>query len=184
MRGLTLYEQVETDQPGTPARVHTFPHRGDLEALRHDVRAAKVQADFVALSIHWGIHFVPSEIADYQRDVAHAAIDDGADAILGHHPHILKGIEVYKGRPIFYSLGNFAIEQPQAFDPGILQSQSFKDLCALNPTMDPMAVMVGPPDGLKTMIARLEITKAPAAARRFPARPDQPTVGAGTAGVR
>lgn len=94
MRALTAYTPVETDQPGTSARVHTFPDRADLAALRADVRAAKRQADIVAVSIHWGIHFVPSEIADYQRDVAHAAIDDGADVILGHHPHILKGIEI------------------------------------------------------------------------------------------
>lgn len=157
MRALTHYEQIEHDQPGTPARVHTFPDRADLAALRADVRAAKAQADIVAVSIHWGIHFVPSEIADYQRDVAHAAIDDGADMILGHHPHILKGIEIYRGRPIFYSQGNFAIEQPQAFDPLILQSQSFRDLMALNPGIDPTRLHVGPPDGQKSMIARLEI---------------------------
>ena len=157
MRALTAYVQVETDQPGTPARVHTFPDRADLAALRADVRAAKARADVVAVSIHWGVHFVPSEIADYQRDVAHAAIDDGADMILGHHPHILKGIEVYKGRPIFYSLGNFAIEQPQAFDPAILRSSSFRDLMALNPEIDPSRLHVGPPDGQKSLIARLEI---------------------------
>jgi poly-gamma-glutamate synthesis protein (capsule biosynthesis protein) len=157
MRAITAYAQVETDQPGTPARVHTFPDRADLKALRADVRAARARADIVAVSIHWGIHFVPSEIADYQRDVAHAAIDDGADVILGHHPHILKGIEVYKGRPIFYSLGNFAIEQPQAFDPAILRSASFRDLMALNPDIDPGRLHVGPPDGQKSMIARLEI---------------------------
>jgi poly-gamma-glutamate synthesis protein (capsule biosynthesis protein) len=155
MRAITAYEQIETDQPGTPARVHTFPDRADLRALRADVRAARAAADVVVVSVHWGIHFVPAEIADYQRDIAWAAIDDGADAILGHHPHILKGVEIYKGRPIFYSLGNFAIEQPQAFDPTILDSPSFKDLMALNPGMDPMQAFVCPPDSRKTMIAKL-----------------------------
>ena len=157
MRALTLYEQVETDQPGTPARVHTFPNRDDLKALREDVRKARAQADVVALSIHWGIHFVPGEIAGYQRDVAYAAIDDGADVILGHHPHILKGIEVYKGRPIFYSLGNFAIEQPQAFDETILESRSFQELRALNPLFDPKRAFISPPDSQKTIIAKLTI---------------------------
>ena len=66
------------------------------------------QVDIVALSIHWGIHFIPAVLADYQREVAHAAIDAGADVILGHHTHILKPIEVYKGKVIFYSLANFA----------------------------------------------------------------------------
>lgn len=157
MRAITAYEQVETDQPGTPARVHTFPNREDLAALRADVRAAKAQADIVALSIHWGVHFVRSEIADYQRDVAHAAIDNGADVVLGHHPHLLKGIEVYKGRPIFYSLGNFAIEQPQAFNPKILESGSFAHLRALNPTIDPLRVFVGPPESQMSLIAKLTL---------------------------
>ena len=157
MRALTLYEQVETDQPGTPARIHTFPNRDDLKALREDVRKAKAVADVVALSIHWGIHFVPGQIAGYQRDVAYAAIDDGADVILGHHPHILKGIEIYKGRPIFYSLGNFAIEQPQAFDETILRSRSFQELRALNPDFDPGRAFISPPDSQKTIIAKLTI---------------------------
>jgi poly-gamma-glutamate capsule biosynthesis protein CapA/YwtB (metallophosphatase superfamily) len=167
MRAITAYEPIEPDQPGTPARVHTFPHRADLAALRADVRAAKEMADVVLVSIHWGIHFVPAEIADYQRDVSYAAIDDGADAILGHHPHILKGVEIHKGRPIFYSLGNFAIEQPQAFDPTILQSQSFKDLMALNPGIDPMKAFVCPPDSKKTMIARLTFEDARLARAAF-----------------
>jgi poly-gamma-glutamate synthesis protein (capsule biosynthesis protein) len=157
MRALTLYQQVEVDQPGTPAKVHTYPDRADLTALRADVRRAKQEADLVAVSLHWGIHFVPSEIADYQRDVAHAAIDDGACAVLGHHPHILKGVEIYKGAPIFYSLGNFAIEQPQAFDPSILNSSSFKELMELNPNIDPMRMFVGPPDSQKTLVAKLTV---------------------------
>ncbi len=50
-------------------------------------------------------------LADYQRYYAHFAIDAGADLILGHHTHILKPIEIYKGKAIFYSLGNFAMEE-------------------------------------------------------------------------
>jgi poly-gamma-glutamate synthesis protein (capsule biosynthesis protein) len=157
MRALTTYTQIETDQPGTPAHIDTWAHREDLEALRADIRIAKSKADIVAVSMHWGIHFVPSEIATYQREVAHAAIDAGADVILGHHPHILKGIEFYKERPIFYSLANFAIEQPQAFDPTILQTASFKHLMSLNPGMDPTQMFVCPPDSRKSIIAKLTI---------------------------
>ena len=62
------------------------------------------------MSIHWGVHLIPAVIAMYQYEVGHAAIDAGADLILGHHPHILKGIEIYKGNPIFFSIGNFAFE--------------------------------------------------------------------------
>src|SRR5437870_4072981 len=82
------------DQPGTPARVQTFAHRDDLADLVEDVRREKQGGRFVIVSVHWGIHFIPAVIADYQRDVAHAAIDAGADAVVGHHAHILKGVEI------------------------------------------------------------------------------------------
>ena len=135
MRAHTLYEQIEHDQPGTPARIHTFPHREDLQALVDDIRAAKAKADIVAVSLHWGIHFVPAVLADYQRDVAHAAIDAGADMILGHHAHILKGVEVYLGKPIFYSLCNFATDL--RMDKAHAESKSFKEIQTLNPNWIP-----------------------------------------------
>lgn len=78
MRAHTLYEQIEHDQPGTPARIHTFAHREDLAALEADIRAAKATADVVIVSLHWGIHFVRAVIADYQREVARAAVAAGA----------------------------------------------------------------------------------------------------------
>lgn len=111
-RGHTLYEQIEHDQPGTPCRVRSFAHRDDKAKMLEDIRAARAQADIVAVSMHWGIHFTEAEIAEYQFEYAHDAIDAGADVILGHHAHILKPIEVYKGKVIFYSLGNFAMEDP------------------------------------------------------------------------
>lgn len=111
LRALTLYEPWDF-QPGTPPRIRTFVNDRDVEAMREDIRAARAEADVVVLSIHWGVHFVPVVIADYQRAAAHAAIDAGADLILGHHAHLLKGIEVYKGKVIFYSLGNWAIDVP------------------------------------------------------------------------
>jgi poly-gamma-glutamate capsule biosynthesis protein CapA/YwtB (metallophosphatase superfamily) len=134
LRAHTVYEQIERDQPGTPARISTFADRSDLAALLDDIRAARAAADVVLLSLHWGIHMVPTVLADYQIEVAHAAIEAGTDAIFGHHPHLLKGIEFHRGRPIFYSLGNFAIEQPQVWDPAIAGSASFRNLVSLNPT--------------------------------------------------
>jgi len=133
LRAHTAYQQIEPDQPGTAARIRTFADRDDLEALLEGIRAAREQAHRVLLSVHWGIHMVPASIADYQIEIAHRAIDAGADAILGHHPHLLKGVEFYRGRPIFYSLGNFAIEQPHIWSPAIVRSASFKHLVSLNP---------------------------------------------------
>jgi poly-gamma-glutamate synthesis protein (capsule biosynthesis protein) len=109
VRASTSYEQVDW-QPGTPPKIITSAFSNDLSAMVDDIRKAKEQADVVIMSIHWGVHLIPAVIAMYQFEVGHTAIDAGADLILGHHPHILKGIEVYKGKPIFYSIGNFAFE--------------------------------------------------------------------------
>jgi poly-gamma-glutamate synthesis protein (capsule biosynthesis protein) len=126
LRAHTVFEQIETDQPGTPALIETFAFRGDLEAMKADIAKARANADVVIVSMHFGIHFVPVKLADYQIELAHAAIDAGADMIIGHHPHILKGVEVYRGRPILYSLGNFAMDLPMT--PELAASKSFKNL--------------------------------------------------------
>ena len=75
-------------------------------ALRADVARARDVADIVLVALHKGIVHVPARLAPYERPLAHAAIDAGADAVLGHHAHIVKGIEFYRGRPIFHGLGN------------------------------------------------------------------------------
>jgi len=61
----------------------------------------------VILTLHWGLRHVPKTICTYQPPVAHAAIDAGADLIIGHHAHSIKAVEVYKGKVCFYSIGNF-----------------------------------------------------------------------------
>jgi len=108
-RGLNAYEAEEPDQPGTHIKTYTFPHPRDLQYMIEDIKKAKANADIVVVSIHWGIHVTRAVLADYQRYYAHFAIDAGADIILGHHAHTLKPIEVYKGKAIFYSLGNAAL---------------------------------------------------------------------------
>jgi poly-gamma-glutamate capsule biosynthesis protein CapA/YwtB (metallophosphatase superfamily) len=135
MRAHTVYEQIEHDQPGTPARVHTYSHREDLEALLATIRETRQKADVVVLSHHAGIHFVPAVIPDYQKEVAYAAIDAGADLVLGSHAHILKGIEIYKGKTIAYSMANFAIDLHM--DEAHAQSKGFKEIQKLNPNWVP-----------------------------------------------
>jgi len=108
LRASTFYEQVDRN-PGSPPRIITLTNKDDLAAMIDDIAKTKSSADVVIISMHWGVHYVPALIAMYQREIAHAAIDAGADLILGHHPHIVKGIETYKGKVIFYSLGNFVM---------------------------------------------------------------------------
>ncbi|MEG4286181.1 CapA family protein [Microcoleus sp. A006_D1] len=74
--------------------------------VAEDIRALRGQVDWIVVNYHWGV-----ELADYpgdwQIDLARFTIDQGADLVVGHHPHVLQGAEIYKGRPIVYSLGNF-----------------------------------------------------------------------------
>jgi poly-gamma-glutamate synthesis protein (capsule biosynthesis protein) len=97
-------------QPATPPLIISITKKEDLAALVEAVSKLKSQVDVVVLCMHWGQHLLPAIIPDYCFEIAHAAIDAGADIILGSHTHILKGIEMYKGKPVFYSLANFALE--------------------------------------------------------------------------
>jgi poly-gamma-glutamate capsule biosynthesis protein CapA/YwtB (metallophosphatase superfamily) len=108
LRARTFYEQVDW-QAGTSPRIVTLADDADLAALADDVRRLRERADVVIVSVHWGIHFEPGTIAGYQYQAAHAAIDAGADAVLGHHAHVIKGIEFYRGKPVCYSLGNVTL---------------------------------------------------------------------------
>lgn len=159
LRGLTIYEQIEHDQPGTPARIHSFPLQEDLDRLTAEIRAIRGQVDLVFVSVHWGIHFVPAVIAQYQRIAAHAIIDAGADMILGHHTHILKPMEVYKGKAIIYSMANFALEPPAAFaeDLDLCNSPRHKELQELNPEWKKKPEKPMPTDCYKSLLLKTEI---------------------------
>lgn len=156
MRAHTVYEPIEHDQPGTPCRIHTFPYREDMENMITDVEGLRSQVDILIFSIHWGIHFIPAVLAEYQRDIAHAAIDAGADIILGHHAHILKPAEVYHGKVIFYSLANFALDPPQAFDEHLNEKASHKQMVSLNPSWENNGRNM-PDDSYKTILCRCTI---------------------------
>jgi poly-gamma-glutamate capsule biosynthesis protein CapA/YwtB (metallophosphatase superfamily) len=78
----------------------------DPELIVEDVRVARERAALVFVLLHWGFENQPN-VHPKQTEIAHLLINAGADAIIGHHPHVPHGIEVYKERPILYSLGNF-----------------------------------------------------------------------------
>ncbi len=69
------------------------------------IKAAKAKADYVIVSFHWGIEYTGNADQD-QRRLAHQAIDAGADLVLGHHPHVIQGLELYHGKLIAYSMGD------------------------------------------------------------------------------
>ena len=80
---------------------------GYAKSVGKDITEASASADMVIVAFHWGGEKleVPRE---YQRELAHLAIDSGARIVIGHHPHVLQGVEYYRDGVIFYSLGNFA----------------------------------------------------------------------------
>jgi poly-gamma-glutamate synthesis protein (capsule biosynthesis protein) len=111
LRAHTYYQSIDY-QAGVPPRTVTVPYEEDLENMVADIRAARQSANAVVLSLHWGIHFIPRMIADYQTIVAKAAFAAGADLILGHHAHVPKAVAVFDGKVCFYSLSNFIMSAP------------------------------------------------------------------------
>lgn len=74
------------------------------------IHRLKSENDFVVVDIHWGTEYSLIE-TDEQTAIAHGLVDNGADIIFGHHPHVIEPVRVYKGKAIFYSLGNFVFDQ-------------------------------------------------------------------------
>lgn len=93
------------NRPGLPPVILTWADAESLKAFTDDVTALKAKTDFVVASCHWGLH---QDVLDYMPQIAHAAIDAGADVVIGHGPHYSLPVEVYKGRPIYYGLGSFS----------------------------------------------------------------------------
>ncbi len=78
----------------------------DPTLLLEDIKTASDNSDYVVVYLHWGIE--RAELPkDYQHSLAKQYIDAGADLVIGSHPHVLQGVEYYKGKPIVYSLGNY-----------------------------------------------------------------------------
>ena len=76
------------------------------EILAEDIAAVRAQADLVLVALHKGIVHTPARLAPYERAISRLAIEAGADAVIGHHAHIVRGIEFHRGKPIFHGLGN------------------------------------------------------------------------------
>ncbi len=111
IRGHTAYHvpmqggHPPPNRPGVPPRVVTWADPEDLKGLAADIAALRQEADVVVASFHWGLH---REVLRYMTEIAHAAIDAGADLVIGHGPHYSLPVEVYRNRPIFYGLGSFS----------------------------------------------------------------------------
>ncbi|WP_410608429.1 CapA family protein [Amycolatopsis sp. lyj-109] len=104
--------------PGRPPLVRTMPVPEHLDRLGADIERAKSDHDHVVVSMHWGLP--GAELTEYQVTYGRAAIDAGADLVAGHGPRTIQAVEVYRGRPILYSLGNLVADRPDGLLAGCM----------------------------------------------------------------
>ncbi len=106
----TAYKPLVTEtktltRPGNPPEIITWCETSSMQAYQDDLAAARKQCDVLIASNHWGCGY---DVLQYMEELGRAAIDAGADVVMGHGPHFPLPVEVYKGKPIFYSLGSFS----------------------------------------------------------------------------
>jgi poly-gamma-glutamate synthesis protein (capsule biosynthesis protein) len=90
--------------------LHETWERTDETQLREALNALSDESDMQIAFVHWGTEY-DLKHSNIQAEIAQSLIDGGADAVIGHHPHVIQEIDIYNGKPIFYSLGNFIFDQ-------------------------------------------------------------------------
>jgi len=162
---LTHHEPSPRATPGLPAAIYTFSEPDSMAQMQQDIRALRPQCDILLVALHKGMVHTHAEIQMYERPLAHAAIDAGADAVIGHHAHILRGVEVYKGKPIYHNLGNFVCVTHALTPSGDNDSverlrwiEQRKKLFGFTPDPE-MPFYAFNPESRKTMLAKMIVTK-------------------------
>ncbi len=126
--------------PSTAGSNQMSPNR-----VRDDVAAARaLGADLVIVFPHWGTEYTATATA-YQRSLAHAAIDAGADLVVGNHPHWAGAVELYKGKPTFYALGDFVfnIDRSEQTEEGITLELTYSGTRLVQAWMHPYLILDG-----------------------------------------
>jgi len=134
-----------------------------LASMTEDIADGRARADVVVVALHKGIVHTPARLAPYERPLAHAAIDAGCDIVLGHHAHIVRGIELYRGKPVFHGLGNGCVVtralSPDTADPArAAWARRRRGLFGFEP--DP-AYTLAPfhPEAVNAMLARVRLSE-------------------------
>ena len=133
MTARTAYEPPLrfVENPGRPPKVITWVLPDSKARLADCIARARGAADYVICSFHWGVSEGHVPLTDYQVELGHHAVDCGADLVFGHHPHLLQGIELYKKKPIIYSLGNLTFARHHAARGHELETMILR--CRLRP---------------------------------------------------
>lgn len=146
--------------PGVPMYVRTSGDPADTARVMTNIREAKSQADVVIVLWHWGVSERLGIVTEYQRTLGKAAIDAGADAVVGNHAHMMLGVEFHQGRPIFHSLGNFGFDRKHPYfcdDSSLILADVGKNGLSnirlvpalINTENEPVAVRTDSLDGMK-----------------------------------
>jgi poly-gamma-glutamate synthesis protein (capsule biosynthesis protein) len=109
--------ELDIASPGSPPTEYTSLESDSVAAMQADIAQLAADTDYVVVSLHKGMGFVHAQLAEYERPLARLAVDAGADVVIGHHAHILRGVEVYKGRPIFHGINHFVTAYTDETDP-------------------------------------------------------------------
>ena len=104
----TAYQPRVANRAGVPPIILTMADDTELDEYIEELKELRPQVDILISSHHWGLR---GEVLQYQKQIAHAAVDAGADIIMGHGVHAITPIEVYKDKPIFYGLGCFSFNE-------------------------------------------------------------------------
>ena len=134
MHVATAYQPLprSIELPGLPPKIVTIPDTADVDALRADLAAARENSDILIAFFHFGVSS-QRDVVDYQRTLARASIDAGADVVFGSHAHVIQPIEVYRGKPIFYGLGqvifgwDFIARKVHPGQPGLVPELELED---------------------------------------------------------
>jgi len=157
------YVRIETadGKPIAPsARLERINEQSARE-MQQAIRTLRLRADVVIVALHKGIVHTPAALAPYERALSQAAIDAGADIVIGHHAHIVRGIETYRDKPIFHGLGNGcvvtrALSPSQSHPERAAWAKKRRELFGFEP--DP-AYELAPfhPEAINAMLGRVRI---------------------------
>lgn len=163
VRVLAHYE-LDIASPGSPPAEHTSLEAESAAAMAGDIEELAARADIVVVSFHKGMGFVHAQLAQYERPLARLAVDAGADIVIGHHAHILRGVEVYRDKPVFHGISHFVTAYTADSDPR--SEQSARPRPARAPSLDFFVAQTEvphfpfPADARHTMIARVIVSDA------------------------
>ena len=140
-RGMTFAILAFVRVPGFGIRSgkkRPSPAFADSAGILENIARARKEADWVIVSFHWGMEYTPHPTKEQIR-LAHLCIDNGADLVIGHHPHVIQSIEKYRGKFILYSLGNFVFDQHEQVErEAVLFVCGFRDGVIVSPYIIPV----------------------------------------------